>query len=132
FDNDSHLLLIEVAQRQRGQWGGYVDLRLIQTSDEVAQKIDKGEQKTYIEQDCLRVLSSGEGNFNATGPRSAYGKSTDRLTQSFDKLKDKRGMEDGFMQDRYSEQNWMELKAKRENSLITEALKEWSPGLDRS
>lgn len=132
YNDNKHLFIVEVNLRQRGQWGGYVELRAIETNDEVAQKIGEGTQKNFTDQEGLKVLASGEGNFLATGPRSAYGKSMNEVAQVFNERKTQEEMQDGFIKEpSLTKERWQEFIVEREKKQILDALEAWSPSEDK-
>lgn len=96
FNDKEHLFTLEVTARQRGQWGGYVELRTIKTTPDVAKKIEDGNQRNFVGKG-IDVLASGDGNVKAKGPRSEYAKSLAKVQDTFNTYKETAGMQDGFM-----------------------------------
>ncbi len=129
YNNESHLFILEVSDRARGQWGGYVKHRLIETDNDTADRIGNGELKRFTDQDGLKVLSEKEGNANSQGPRSAYGKSLDALSQKFDAKVESDVMRIGLdtssgpIEGRHVPKQWHDVKLIRDANIIADAVK---------
>ncbi len=130
YNNENHLFLVEVSDKPRGQWGGYVIHRLIETDNDTANKIGSGELKRFTDQDGLKVLNENRGgNYTSQGPRSAYGKSLDAMSKKFDAKAESDGMRSGL--DTSSgpifgnalKEQWLDVSLIRDANFIADAVK---------